>query len=106
MEGLARLEYRGYDSAGVAMVAEDQVVSSKRAGKLANLVDALGAGIVSGRLAPCQVLNFDGVTPDHWVSRSDAPLSTDDPLARSTIVAAESRFAASSKLDSVGVDDL
>jgi glucosamine--fructose-6-phosphate aminotransferase (isomerizing) len=41
MEGLARLEYRGYDSAGVAMVAEDQVVTSKRAGKLANLVDAL-----------------------------------------------------------------
>jgi glucosamine--fructose-6-phosphate aminotransferase (isomerizing) len=41
MEGLARLEYRGYDSAGVAMVAEGQVVTSKRAGKLANLVDAL-----------------------------------------------------------------
>jgi glutamine---fructose-6-phosphate transaminase (isomerizing) len=41
MEGLARLEYRGYDSAGVAMVAEGQVVTSKRSGKLANLVNAL-----------------------------------------------------------------
>jgi glucosamine--fructose-6-phosphate aminotransferase (isomerizing) len=41
MEGLARLEYRGYDSAGVAMVAGDQVVTTKRAGKLANLIDAL-----------------------------------------------------------------
>ena len=39
------------------------------------------------------------------VSRSDSPLSTDDPLARSTIVSAESRFAASSKLESVRVDD-
>ena len=37
MEGLARLEYRGYDSAGVALVDRDGVVSEKRAGKLANL---------------------------------------------------------------------
>ena len=39
------------------------------------------------------------------VSRSDSPLSTDDPLARSTIVSAESRLAASSKLESVRVED-
>ena len=39
------------------------------------------------------------------VSRSDSPLSTDDPLERSVIVSAESRFAASSKLESVRVDD-
>jgi glucosamine--fructose-6-phosphate aminotransferase (isomerizing) len=42
MEGLARLEYRGYDSAGVALVAGDRVVTAKRAGKLANLTRALG----------------------------------------------------------------
>jgi glucosamine--fructose-6-phosphate aminotransferase (isomerizing) len=41
MEGLARLEYRGYDSAGVALVDGDHVVTAKRAGKLANLVAAL-----------------------------------------------------------------
>jgi glutamine---fructose-6-phosphate transaminase (isomerizing) len=41
MEGLARLEYRGYDSAGVALIAGDHVVTAKRAGKLANLVAAL-----------------------------------------------------------------
>ncbi|MEO8555218.1 MAG: glutamine--fructose-6-phosphate transaminase (isomerizing), partial [Actinomycetota bacterium] len=41
MEGLARLEYRGYDSAGVALVVEDHVVTAKRAGKLVNLTDAL-----------------------------------------------------------------
>jgi glutamine---fructose-6-phosphate transaminase (isomerizing) len=41
MEGLARLEYRGYDSAGIALVAGEQVVTAKRAGKLANLVAAL-----------------------------------------------------------------
>jgi glucosamine--fructose-6-phosphate aminotransferase (isomerizing) len=41
MEGLARLEYRGYDSAGVALLAGDHVVTVKRAGKLANLTRAL-----------------------------------------------------------------
>lgn len=37
MAGLARLEYRGYDSAGVALVADGRVASAKKAGKLANL---------------------------------------------------------------------
>ncbi len=43
MEGLARLEYRGYDSAGVALVSDGEVAAEKRAGKLANLRDALAA---------------------------------------------------------------
>ncbi|MFK5633270.1 MULTISPECIES: glutamine--fructose-6-phosphate transaminase (isomerizing) [unclassified Ornithinimicrobium] len=41
MEGLGRLEYRGYDSAGVAVVGADAVETRKRAGKLANLREAL-----------------------------------------------------------------
>jgi len=41
MEGLARLEYRGYDSAGVALVDGDHVTTQKRAGKLGNLREAL-----------------------------------------------------------------
>ena len=42
IEGLARLEYRGYDSAGIALVAEDgQLFVEKRAGKLANLQSAI-----------------------------------------------------------------
>ncbi|MFI6984490.1 glutamine--fructose-6-phosphate transaminase (isomerizing) [Embleya sp. NPDC050154] len=39
--GLKRLEYRGYDSAGVAVLSAGALVSEKRAGKLANLVGAL-----------------------------------------------------------------
>ncbi|WP_200258923.1 glutamine--fructose-6-phosphate transaminase (isomerizing) [Streptomyces sp. HSG2] len=35
--GLRRLEYRGYDSAGVAVLADGQVAAAKRAGKLVNL---------------------------------------------------------------------
>ena len=41
IEGLARLEYRGYDSAGVAIVADGTLTTAKRAGKLANLRDTL-----------------------------------------------------------------
>jgi glutamine---fructose-6-phosphate transaminase (isomerizing) len=42
IEGLRRLEYRGYDSAGVAVVADGALASAKRAGKLENLEKALG----------------------------------------------------------------
>ncbi|NHC14969.1 glutamine--fructose-6-phosphate transaminase (isomerizing) [Motilibacter deserti] len=42
MNGLRRLEYRGYDSAGVAVVSEGKLATRKRAGKLANLEAALG----------------------------------------------------------------
>ncbi|MBK8868209.1 MAG: glutamine--fructose-6-phosphate transaminase (isomerizing) [Dermatophilaceae bacterium] len=37
MEGLARLEYRGYDSAGIATLDGDTVAIRKRSGKLINL---------------------------------------------------------------------
>ncbi|PFG32103.1 glutamine--fructose-6-phosphate transaminase (isomerizing) [Paramicrobacterium agarici] len=44
MNGLKRLEYRGYDSAGVAVIAEDGSISTrKRAGKLAVLSDDIAA---------------------------------------------------------------
>jgi glutamine---fructose-6-phosphate transaminase (isomerizing) len=37
VDGLRRLEYRGYDSAGVCAVADGELRLAKRAGKLANL---------------------------------------------------------------------
>ena len=43
MGGLRRLEYRGYDSAGVALVDNGSIASAKKAGKLANLDKELGA---------------------------------------------------------------
>jgi len=44
LDGLARLEYRGYDSAGIAVVADDGLAVRKRAGKLANLLGDLESG--------------------------------------------------------------
>ncbi|CAI9398922.1 glutamine--fructose-6-phosphate transaminase (isomerizing) [Nocardioides sp. T2.26MG-1] len=41
VEGLRRLEYRGYDSAGIALVADGALAADKRAGKLANLEKAI-----------------------------------------------------------------
>ncbi|HQR26452.1 MAG TPA: glutamine--fructose-6-phosphate transaminase (isomerizing) [Nocardioides sp.] len=41
IEGLRRLEYRGYDSAGIALVHDGTLVTDKRAGKLANLEKSL-----------------------------------------------------------------
>ncbi len=42
LEGLKRLEYRGYDSAGVAVVADGHLVIEKAAGKIAALEAQLG----------------------------------------------------------------
>src|SRR5471030_264523 len=41
LDGLRRLEYRGYDSAGVALVDHGDIVGCKRVGKLGNLEEAL-----------------------------------------------------------------
>ena len=41
VDGLRRLEYRGYDSAGIAVLDGDRLLTERRAGKLANLEKAL-----------------------------------------------------------------
>jgi len=48
LDGLRRLEYRGYDSAGVALIDGGAVVGTKRVGKLANLENALKEQPLSG----------------------------------------------------------
>jgi glucosamine--fructose-6-phosphate aminotransferase (isomerizing) len=41
LEGLQRLEYRGYDSAGLAVIGDDRLHLAKRAGKIASLAVSL-----------------------------------------------------------------
>jgi glucosamine--fructose-6-phosphate aminotransferase (isomerizing) len=49
LEGLRRLEYRGYDSAGIAILTEGgDVFIEKKAGKLANLTDHLNGDAPAG----------------------------------------------------------
>ncbi|MEI6668213.1 MAG: glutamine--fructose-6-phosphate transaminase (isomerizing) [Acidobacteriota bacterium] len=48
IEGLRRLEYRGYDSAGIALVRDGRVALRRSAGKLARLEAAIAADPVDG----------------------------------------------------------
>ncbi|MFT5733281.1 MAG: glucosamine--fructose-6-phosphate aminotransferase (isomerizing), partial [Planctomycetota bacterium] len=49
--GLSVLEYRGYDSAGIAVVRDGEISVRKRRGRLANLEEALMDGSMDGALA-------------------------------------------------------
>jgi glutamine---fructose-6-phosphate transaminase (isomerizing) len=42
LEGIRRLEYRGYDSAGIALIRDGNLFVEKHVGKVAALADALG----------------------------------------------------------------
>ena len=48
IEGLRRMEYRGYDSAGVAVVSPEGIALRRSAGKLANLEQAIRIDPVEG----------------------------------------------------------
>jgi len=48
LEGLRRMEYRGYDSAGVAVVSPEGITLRRSAGKLANLEQAIRVEPVDG----------------------------------------------------------
>ncbi|HEX3648261.1 MAG TPA: glutamine--fructose-6-phosphate aminotransferase, partial [Pseudonocardiaceae bacterium] len=51
LDGLRRLEYRGYDSAGVAVLTGETLVTERKAGRLANLeaeLDRVGRGRFAG----------------------------------------------------------
>jgi glucosamine--fructose-6-phosphate aminotransferase (isomerizing) len=50
LDGLQRLEYRGYDSAGIALVKEGGLKIYKRAGKVADLVKLMGTNGASSSL--------------------------------------------------------
>jgi glutamine---fructose-6-phosphate transaminase (isomerizing) len=50
MQGLRRLEYRGYDSAGVAVLDNGELAVERRAGKLANLDAAIAGHELPGTL--------------------------------------------------------
>ncbi|MFN5758566.1 MAG: glutamine--fructose-6-phosphate aminotransferase, partial [Sphingomonadaceae bacterium] len=48
VEGLRRMEYRGYDSAGVCMVRDGQLIRRRAEGKLNNLVTELAQNPAPG----------------------------------------------------------
>ncbi len=63
LEGLARLEYRGYDSAGMATVSGANMRLRKCAGRIANL-----ASLLERQPAP----GFSGISHTRWATHGSA----------------------------------
>ena len=62
MQGLSKLEYRGYDSAGVTVLNNGKLTTVKQKGRLANLEESLknydmichvGIGLTAGQTMGC-----------------------------------------------------
>ena len=49
LEGLRRLEYRGYDSAGIAVQNGDEIGIRKRVGRVEELVKLIAANPIDGQ---------------------------------------------------------
>ena len=50
LDGLKRLEYRGYDSAGLAVMSDGQINIRRDVGKLQNLISLYNSNPVSGQI--------------------------------------------------------
>lgn len=63
LEGLRRLEYRGYDSAGIAVLNESDCISRvRRVGKVRELADALKDNAIPGKM---------GVAHTRWATHGE-----------------------------------
>ena len=72
VDGLKRMEYRGYDSAGVCTVHDGQLVRRRAEGKLANLVQVLKSDDAPGNI---------GIAHTRWATHGAPTTSNAHPHA-------------------------
>jgi len=68
LEGLKRLEYRGYDSAGIAIQGADKQIIFKEKGKICNLEAAIDWKILAGTCGIGQTIYRFGPTFSGWLA--------------------------------------
>jgi glucosamine--fructose-6-phosphate aminotransferase (isomerizing) len=70
LEGLHRLEYRGYDSAGISVIADDEIESVRAVGNLANLKAAIDALPLpaEGAVATAERAATTGIGHTRWAT--------------------------------------
>src|SRR3712207_336709 len=67
LQGLQKLEYRGYDSAGVSVLAGDRIDSVRAVGNLANLQAAVEARSEGG-VATLEAGSTTGIAHTRWAT--------------------------------------